>query len=81
MLKTRTLYCGGVCGREGAIKTLYNFPRIYHDPAIGYSISLVCWCWRVGVGQWLHVQMHFTLITCVGTCMRLITMEMIPDIK
>ena len=73
------LPCTGV--GEGAIKTLYSFPKIYHGPAIGYSILQVCQCWRVWVGQWLHVQMHFTLTTCVGTCMRLITMEMIIDIK
>ena len=26
-----------------------NHPNIYHDPAISYSISLVCLCWRM---QW-----------------------------
>ena len=31
------------------------------------------------MGQWL--QTHFNLTTCVGTCMRLITMEMSIDVK
>ena len=33
------------------------------------------------MGQWLHVQMHFTLTMRVGTCMSSITMEMVTDIK
>ena len=43
------------------------------------AVSLKC----VGVGgcggQWL--QMYFTLTTCVGTCVRLITMEMKTYVK
>ena len=76
MLKTWPLPCtvGLVCVCGGG-----NHLNIYHDPAIGYSISQVRRCWRVGVGQWL--QTHFTLTTCVGTCMRLITMEMSIDVK
>ena len=35
--------------------------------------------WQVRVGQWL--QTHFTLTMCVGTCVRLITMEMSIDVK
>ena len=44
----------------------YNHSNIYHDPAIGYIITCVDRCWRVG--QWL--QMHFTLTTRVGICVR-----------
>ena len=33
------------------------------------------------MGQWLQNLMYFTLTLCDGTCMRLITMEMITDIK
>ena len=44
----------------------YNHSNIYHDPAIGYSITCVDRCWRVG--QWL--QMHFTLTARVGICVR-----------
>ena len=39
-------------------------------------------CWRGGGGgggQWL--QMHFTLKTRVGICVRYITMEMSTDVK
>ena len=46
----------------------YNHSNIYHDPAIGYSITCVDRprYWRVGQG----LQMHFTLTTRVGICVR-----------
>ena len=57
----------------------YNHSKIYHDPAIGYSVTCVDRprCWRVG--QWL--QMHFILTARVGVCVRSITMEMCTDVK
>ena len=58
----------------------YNHSNIYHDPAIGYSI--LCRPPAVlagGGGQWL--QMHFTLKTRVGICVRYITIEMSTDVK
>ena len=72
MLKTwslpRTVVCGGggVCVCVGGGSRRYNHSNIYHDPAIGYIITCVDRCWRVG--QWL--QMHFTLTTRVGICVR-----------
>ena len=61
----------------------YNHMNIYHDPAFGYSITCVdrprCWRGGGGGGQWL--QMHFTLTTRVGICVRYITMEMSTDVK
>ena len=67
-----TPYCGVcvlvvvcVCGGGGGL-IRYNHSNIYRDPAIGYSITFVNRCWRVG--QWL--QMHFTHTTRVGICER-----------
>ena len=57
------MWVGG--GGGGGGSRFYNHSNIYHDPAIGYSITCVDRCWRVG--QWL--QMHFTLTTRVG-CVR-----------
>ena len=80
MLKTWPLprtrcVCVCVVGGGGG----YNHSNIYHDPAIGYSITCVdrprCW----GGGQWL--QLHFTLTTRVGLCVSLITMEMSTDVN
>ena len=34
-----------------------------------------------GVGGWGRLQMHFTLTTRVGICMRQISMEMSTDVK
>ena len=68
------LVCAG--GGGGGQSRRYYHPNFYHDPTIIYSISLVL---AGGVGQWL--QMHFTLTTRVGTCVRLITMEMSADAK
>ena len=62
----RACVCACVCG---GWSRRYNHSNIYHDdPAIGYSITCVDRprCWRMG--QWL--QMHFTLITRVGICVR-----------
>ena len=52
-----------VCvGGGGGGSRRYNHSNIYHDPAIGYSITCVDRCWWVG--PWL--QMQFTLTTRVG---------------
>ena len=66
-------------GGGGGNKDVITIQTSTMTPAIGYSISYVCLCWWVGVGQWL--QMHFTLTTRVGTCVRLITMEMSIHVK
>ena len=73
-LLPRTVVCvcvggggGGVCVCVwGGGSRRNNHSNIYHDPAIGYGITCVDRCWRVG--QWL--QMHFTPTTRVGTCVR-----------
>ena len=66
-----------VCVWGGGGSRRYNHSYIYHDPAFGYSITCVDRCWRVGQ----LLQMHFTLTTRVGKCVRLITMEMSTDVK
>ena len=55
-------------GNKGIYLSIYNHLSIYYDPAIGYSITCVDRprCWRVGQG----LQMHFTLTTRVGICVR-----------
>ena len=61
----RACVCVCVCVVGGSGH--YNHSNIYHDPAIGYSITYVDRprCWRGGGGgQWL--QMHFTRTTRVG---------------
>ena len=67
----------------GAGSRHYNHSNIYHDPAIDYSITCVdrprCWWLWGGGGQWF--QMHFTLTTLAGLCVRYITMEMSTDVK
>ena len=66
-------WCGGGGGGGGGrfIQTSTMTPY-----QLQYLISASV---LVGVGQWL--QTHFTLTMCVGTCMRLITMEMSIDVK
>ena len=64
-------------GGLGGGSRRYNHSNICHDPAIGYSITCVERSWRVG--QWL--QVHFTLTTRVGICVRKITMEMSTGVK
>ena len=63
----------------------YYHSNIYHDPAFGYSITCVdrprCWRGGGGGGGWQWLQMHFTLTTCVGICVRYIIMEMSKDVK
>ena len=56
--------CGGVRGGGGGGSRRYNHSNVYHDPAMGYSITCVDRprCWRVGQ----KLQMHFTLTTRVG---------------
>ena len=65
---SRTVVCMRACVCGGGSRR-YNHSNIYHDdPAIGYSITCVDRprCWRMG--EWL--QMHFTLTTRIGICVR-----------
>ena len=78
-----TPYCGvGGGGGGGGGRGRGKFIQTSTMTPLSATVSHKCVCvgrWGGGGGQWL--QTHFTLTMCVGTCVRLITMEMSIDVK
>ena len=71
-----TPYCGvEVCVWGGSRR--YNHSNIYHDPAIGYSIS----CRLVLASGAVVANAFHSYNARVGTCVHFITMEMSTDVK
>ena len=65
---------GGGEGNQDVI-TIQTYTMTPLSATVLLSVSVLAGA----VGQWL--QMHFTLTTRVGTCVRLITMEMSTYLK